>query len=181
MAVFATLCNEIALLQEEAQNEYFSALLMYGDSTVQLPLEEGDVQLMFGKLVSLLQRVSIFVDRVNQVVKNALQQLAMMYIGQQQSNTKTTSVLLTTVFRYIGNILATLATLQEIVSSNETLQNHMNQYRRMLRAVRAKPELFNFTSEQLQVVHSEVLTKFLHLTLLKLLCVFNITHKRLQP
>eukprot|EP01147_Barroeca_monosierra_P009157 gene9157-10362_t len=150
VAVFATLCNEIALLQEEAQNEYFSALLMYGDSTVQLPLEEGDVQLMFGKLVSLLQRVSIFVDRVNQVVKNALQQLAMMYIGQQQSNTKTTSVLLTTVFRYIGNILATLATLQEIVSSNETLQNHMNQYRRMLRAVRAKPELFNFTSEQLQ-------------------------------
>ena len=150
MAVFVTLCNEFTLLCKEAERDYYGPLHLYGDSCAHTPLEEGEVQLLFGRTLPLLQRLSVFVDRVNQVVKNAVQQLAMVYSPAQQQRLDMRDVTLDPVLKQLGRALMCLAVIDHVVVSNQTLNDHLQQYRRMLRTVTAKPQLFNLTAENLQ-------------------------------
>lgn len=42
-------------------------------------LQEGEAQLMMGRMLSVLQDLTLFVNRINELVKNMLQQMSSLY------------------------------------------------------------------------------------------------------
>ncbi|XP_011270327.1 hypothetical protein CAOG_08707, partial [Capsaspora owczarzaki ATCC 30864] len=79
LAVFGAVCSELNELKHEAETKFYNVLLMYGETFEHTKLEEGDVQLKIGRLLPLLQDLSNFVTRVQDVVKNTVQQLGALY------------------------------------------------------------------------------------------------------
>lgn len=80
ISVFLALCRELSALKEEAVSEFYGPLLLYGEGVTEESVSEGEAQVAIGQLMPFLQRLSVFVGRVNLVVKNVIHQLAMLYV-----------------------------------------------------------------------------------------------------
>lgn len=131
---------------------FLSSLLSFLSSTISRSLVPSSPSFSFPHLHNKTQRLSVFVDRVKQVVKNMVQQLAMLYSPKLPSSHVIDSreVHLRAAYRYLGDGLAILATLDELIHHNDTLNEHMMFYKRMMKPIRQNPELFGTTREQLQ-------------------------------
>ncbi|EDQ91034.1 uncharacterized protein MONBRDRAFT_15671 [Monosiga brevicollis MX1] len=151
MATFVALCNEMQLLQREAEEELYAPLHIYGEGMHDGQAEqEGDAQLCFAKMLPVLQHLATFTSRVVQVVKNVVQQFAMMYTSKISAQTiDPRGVHLHTVFRNLGNLLMCMATLDEILFQNAILARHKDHYKLMLKHIKSHSEQFQTTREQL--------------------------------
>lgn len=166
MTVLVSLCVEIADLKREAESKFYAPLLLYGDgeeasegSSNDDDPSTGDSQLQIGRMLPFLQRLSVFADRVHLVVKNVVQQLAALYSPRSTPQTiDVREVHLDTIFRYLGDALTVLITLDEIVESNTGLKEHWLLYKRMMKAVRNNEKVFDVSREQLAPFEQWVLT-----------------------
>jgi len=151
VSVFLALCRELTALQEEAVNEFYGPLLLYGEGVSEQTVSDGDAQVAIGQLLPFLQRLSVFVGRVNLEVKNVVHQLAMLYSPTPTIQAiHTDEVHLLTVLQHLGDTLTVLITLDEIIASNEALRGHWKMYKRMVKAVSSNVGLFGVTKENLQ-------------------------------
>ncbi|UYV81128.1 KIAA1033 [Cordylochernes scorpioides] len=149
VTVLAALCTEIQELCQLARNRFFPALLFYGESEpAQDGLQEGEVYLYIGRMTHLMQDLSIFVTRSYAVVKNVVHQLSSLY-SRTQPTINMADVHLETVFRYLGDLLTVLVTLDEIVDSQTALREHWTLYRRMVKSIHHNPSKFGLTTDQL--------------------------------
>jgi hypothetical protein len=73
--VFANLKLEIDSLIELAQNKIYPPLSIFGESLSEFQQEDGEKQLQFGRAIPMLMDLWNFVERVNIVVKNVVQQV----------------------------------------------------------------------------------------------------------
>ena len=79
-----------------------------------------------------LQRLAVFVNRVNLVVKNVVHQLASLYSAKPVSQCiDPTDVHLDTVFTHLGRALTILVTLDTVIDGNEVLAEHWTLYKRL--------------------------------------------------
>ena len=79
--VFVTLLEEIDDLVTEAKTKFYPGIVLYGEGGVGdvSETEGGDAQLLIARMLPFLQRVSVFVNRVQLVVKKVVQQLASVH------------------------------------------------------------------------------------------------------
>jgi len=152
ITVLATLCGELGALKYEAENNFYPGLLLYGEGEPSSGLEEGDAQVQIGRMMSLLQELSCFVNRVYEVVKHVIQQLASLYSGVK-GGTKVMDVAevhFQTVYEFLGDVLAVLITLDEIIHGHDTLKDHWTLYKRMLKSVRHNPTKFQLPQDKIR-------------------------------
>eukprot|EP01136_Pigoraptor_vietnamica_P005657 Opistho-1_new@37581 len=147
LTALSSLCLEIHALRHEAQTKFYGSLAMYGEvaahSDSPVKVEEGEVQLMVARLLPLLQAVDSFVRRCHVVLKNVTHQLSALYTKTKSAQAvDVTGVHLQTMFEYMGELLAVLITLDEIIASNTNITNHWSLYKRMFKAIRADPAKF---------------------------------------
>ncbi|XP_015749024.1 PREDICTED: WASH complex subunit 7-like isoform X1 [Acropora digitifera] len=149
--VFAALCREMDLLKHEAFTKYFTPLLLYEEAgSDKEQAQEGDNQVRLGRILSLLQDLSSFVNRSYEVVKNVLQQLASLYSKVGPKVMDVTGVHFTTVFEHLAALLGVLITLDEILDASHTLKEHWKQYRRMIKSVYSNTSLFGVEEAKLR-------------------------------
>lgn len=122
-------------------------------------MEEGNVQLQFGKMFSLLLELNSYINRCNAVVKNTIQQLASLYHSNQKLYVSSfKGVHLQSVFGHLADLLAVLISLDEIVIANNAFPNALNLYKRMVKAIKSDPARYKIDDERLWQVEKLLYT-----------------------
>ncbi|KAI0213688.1 WASH complex subunit 4 [Lamellibrachia satsuma] len=151
VAVLATLCAECDFLKYEAENKFYTSLLFYGEGVGE-DLEEGEAQIMMGRMVPLLQELSCFVTRCYEVVKHILQQLSSLYTSGRSipKVMNVSDVHFQMIYEHLGQVLGVLITLDEIVESQNLMREHWTLYKRMLTSVKHDPQRFSLPREKIR-------------------------------
>ncbi|KAG0442672.1 hypothetical protein HPB47_015636 [Ixodes persulcatus] len=125
ITVLAALCVEAEHLCHEAKTRFHSALLFYGE----------------GSLAS------------NNVPDGEPQQMSALFDKSKPSCViDVTDVHFQTVFEHLGQMLASLVTLDEIVQAQSALREHWTLYRRMLKSVHHNCAKFDVAPEDLKAL-----------------------------
>ena len=108
---------------------------------------DGDVQMQVSRMLPFLQRVYVYTSRVNDVVKNVVQQLGALYAARppkQSIVAKDVHLLVSgriasiascltgfqTLFSALGDMFAVLITMDELLLQNNILTEHWALYKR---------------------------------------------------
>mgnify|MGYP000506831043 CR=1 FL=1 len=80
MTTFTTLCDEIQEDCTVARSQYFPALSLFGRwLEEQGEVQPGALETEMGRLLPLLQQISNFTERCNNIVLNLVHQLSSLY------------------------------------------------------------------------------------------------------
>ncbi|XP_067134049.1 WASH complex subunit 4 isoform X3 [Centruroides vittatus] len=151
ITALAAICCEMQELCYEAKTKYYNILLFYGEGEPKGGFQEGDAQIAIGRIISVMQELSCFVNRCNLVVKNTIHQMASLYTNNKNGPTliDVTDVHFQTVYKHLGELLTTLITLDEIIDIQVTLREHWTLYKRMISSIHHDPTRFGITKEKL--------------------------------
>ncbi|XP_056595412.1 WASH complex subunit 4 [Triplophysa dalaica] len=152
ITVYAALCCEVKKLKYEAETKFYNGLLYYGEGVSDTSVVEGESQIQMGRFISFLQELSCFVSRCFEVVVNMVQQLAALYNSNKTATKiiESTGVHFQTVYEHLGELLAVLITLDEIMENHTTLKEHWKMYKRLLKSVHHNPAKFAIPEEKLK-------------------------------
>ncbi|XP_041059183.1 WASH complex subunit 4 isoform X2 [Carcharodon carcharias] len=152
ITVYAALCCEVKKLKYEAETTFYNGLLFYGEGVTDSSIVEGESQIQMGRFISFLQELSCFITRCYEVVMNIVQQLASLYTSNKTASKviETTGVHFQTVYEHLGELLAVLLTLDEIIVNHVTLKDHWIMYKRLLKSVHHNPSKFGIAEEKLK-------------------------------
>ncbi|XP_056000960.1 WASH complex subunit 4-like isoform X5 [Ostrea edulis] len=152
ITVLASLCSEMSSLKHEAENKFFNALIFYGEGEPEKGLAEGDAQVQIGRIMPLIQELSCFVNRTNEVVKNVVQQFACLFsvVRNGPKLLDVSDVHFQVVYEHLGDLLGVLITLDEIIENQATLRDHWTLYKRMLKSVHHDPGKFGIAPEKIR-------------------------------
>ena len=86
LTVLAVLCDEIAEIKVTAQNNFYPAMVMFGQPVHgdEEDLRDGEEELQMGRMLPFFQDLSNLVDRCNSICVNVIHQLASLYNGMQK-------------------------------------------------------------------------------------------------
>ncbi|XP_067860697.1 WASH complex subunit 4 [Heptranchias perlo] len=152
ITVYAALCCEVKKLKYEAETKFYNGLLFYGEGVTDSSMVEGESQVQMGRFISFLQELSCFITRCYEVVMNIVQQLASLYTSNKTAPKiiETTGVHFQTVYEHLGELLAVLLILDEIIENHVTLKDHWIMYKRLLKSVHHNPSKFGIAEEKLK-------------------------------
>ncbi len=165
------LCDEAQELTENAELRLFKPLQMFGqavpqnehanaaagkdvnaggDEEIDDAFKPGDREKIIGTFLPLLQNVSNYIDRCYILTSNIVQQLASLLRSQEQlyrSTFQNTHVAI--VFTALGRLLATLASLDSLIASNDMIGECWGYYKTMISYVRTDVEAFGTDADGL--------------------------------
>ncbi|XP_034984556.2 WASH complex subunit 4 isoform X1 [Zootoca vivipara] len=152
ITVYAALCCEIKKLRYEAETKFYNGLLFYGEGAMDSSKVEGDGQIQMGRFISFLQELSCFVTRCYEVVMNVVHQLAALYTSNKNAPKviETSGVHFQAMYEHLGELLAVLLTLDEIIDNHATLKEHWTMYKRLLKSVHHNPSKFGVQEDKLK-------------------------------
>ncbi|KAH7727403.1 hypothetical protein AAVH_05063 [Aphelenchoides avenae] len=160
---FSVLVVEIDCLVQEARAKYYNALLLYGESGGE-EVDGGSALTMVAKFLPFLSEMSSFVRRCYDVCRNVVLQLYGFFklrcgrLCFSSPNPSFSDSLLpkakdrtmTRVWRSLGNLLATLVVLQEIIEVHPTLKDHWSLYVKSMQTVQYNPAHFDAVDEPIK-------------------------------
>jgi WASH complex subunit 7 len=114
-------------------------------------LEDGESQLMIGRMLPLLQDLVNFVNRIYAVVKNIVWQLSSFHSeSKEESVMNSRGIHLEPVFEHLGDALRILVTLDSIFADLSVFRAHWNDYKRVVTSVGGAPEEYGVQSDKLR-------------------------------
>ena len=148
--VLSSLCLEVSQLKQQLFENFIPCLLMYGERTDCDTLAKGEAQLMIGRMLPLLQEIRCFISRSQEVARNIVSQLDILYGHEKVAQSIVTKdVHFLTVFESLGMLFTLQVVLDEIIGNSHLLNEHWTLYRSILRSVH-KSEQFNFDEKKLR-------------------------------
>ncbi|ETV96488.1 hypothetical protein, variant 2 [Aphanomyces invadans] len=153
LTVFAVLCDEISELKVTVEDNFYPALIMFGQAKHgdKGDVKPGEDEVHIGRMLPFFQDISNFVDRCNAIATNLVHQLASLYQSIQKLWKSTFKhVHLTSVFDAFAHVLEILITLDLIVLDNPNIVTSWDKYKRMMQYVRADPARYNVTVEKVK-------------------------------
>eukprot|EP00111_Clytia_hemisphaerica_P017411 TCONS_00051483-protein len=173
--VIGVLCSELKALVHEAKTKLYDPLMLYDEALSEKSLEEGKPEEYLGRMLQPLQDASTFVQRSYEVIQHVIHQFASLYTRAGPKVMDITDVHFLTLFEHLGDLLATLITLDEIINNNMLLKEHWKKYKRMLKSVHHNSQRFNVDETKLrpfeklllslegQVMHGRIFANCLNL------------------
>ncbi|OQR85262.1 hypothetical protein ACHHYP_12029 [Achlya hypogyna] len=153
LTVFAVLCDEISELKVTVEDNFYPALIMFGQAKHgdNAPVKPGEDEVHIGRMLPFFQDISNFVDRCSLIAINLVHQLASLYQSYQKLWKSTFKhVHLTSVYDAFANLLEILMTLDMIVLDNPNIVTSWDKYKRMMQYVRADPSRYNVTLDKVK-------------------------------
>ncbi|CAK4616836.1 unnamed protein product [Aphanomyces euteiches] len=153
LTVFAVLCDEISELKVTVEDNFYPALIMFGQAKHgdKGEVKPGEDEVHIGRMLPFFQDISNFVDRCNAIAANLVHQLASLYQSFQKLWKSTFKhVHLTSVFDAFAQVLEILITLDLLVLDNPNIVTAWDKYKRMMQYVRADPARYNVTVEKVK-------------------------------
>jgi WASH complex subunit 7 len=152
VTVFSALCFEIAEHKQEAVKKFYIPLLMYGEGLNDgVGDQDGQSQLMIGNCIALLQDLTLFVNRINELVRNMILQLTSLYSYEGTLKVlNANGIHLLAIFEHIGDALAILITLDNIFDHIGLFKDHWTHYKRILTSVRGGGDDYSIDQSKLK-------------------------------
>ncbi|KAG2762282.1 WASH complex subunit 4 [Phytophthora cactorum] len=153
LTVFSVLCDEISELKVTVEDNFYPALIMFGQARHG---EEGEVkggedEVHIGRMLAFFQDISNFVDRCNAITINMIHQLASLYQSFQKLWKSTFKLVhLHPVFDALASLLEVMITIDAIVIDNPNIITSWDKYKRMMQYVRSDPPRYNVTVEKVK-------------------------------
>jgi WASH complex subunit 7 len=139
ITVLAALCCECKFLVYECERKYLPAILFFGEGEQDAKEQQ---QTYMAHFVSLLQDLSCYVNRCNEVVMNILQQLSALYTPPGVQNGPSIRLMdvsdlhLPIIFDHLGDLLRCLITLDECLRSNVQITEKWPAFKRILTSIK---------------------------------------------
>ncbi|CAF0880881.1 unnamed protein product [Rotaria sordida] len=139
ITVFAALCCECKFLVHECERKYLPAILFFGEGEQDAKEQQ---QTYMAQFISLLQDLSCFVNRCNEVVVNILQQLSALYTPSGIQNGRSMRLMdvsdlhLPIVYDHLGDLLRCLITLDECFRSNVQIAEKWPAFKRIITSIK---------------------------------------------
>eukprot|EP01059_Diplonema_ambulator_P024279 TRINITY_DN4016_c0_g1_i1.p1 TRINITY_DN4016_c0_g1~~TRINITY_DN4016_c0_g1_i1.p1 ORF type:complete len:1189 (+),score=499.89 TRINITY_DN4016_c0_g1_i1:80-3646(+) len=149
MLVFSSLVAEVGDLVDEANSRLLPALSTFGENPSDRDLEDGEMQLSFGRMLPLFLDLWTFCDRSYNVIENIVKQLASIYNDRNRKNPEKKGLAayqnthLTTVWVAMADLMRVLITLDQVVVQNDYFQQASTIYKRMMKNARNQPEKYD--------------------------------------
>eukprot|EP00731_Ephydatia_muelleri_P001294 Em0001g1294a len=105
---------------------------------------------MMGRMLQMLQDMTQFINRICELVKCIIQQLASLYVQSAGAVLNPTGIHLQTVFEHIGTALGILITLDHIFEQGETFKEHWQQYKRVITSIKGAPAEYGMEESKLK-------------------------------
>ncbi|TMW66090.1 hypothetical protein Poli38472_003855 [Pythium oligandrum] len=153
MTVFAVLCDEISELKVTVEDNFYPALIMFGQAAHgnEDEVKPGEDEVFIGRMLPFFQDISNFVDRCNAITINMLHQLASLYQSFQKLWKSTFKLVhLHPVFDALASLLEVMITIDAIVIDNPSIVTAWDKYKRMMQYVRADPTRYNISVERVK-------------------------------
>ncbi|KAF1793908.1 WASH complex subunit 7, C-terminal [Phytophthora cactorum] len=153
LTVFSVLCDEISELKVTVEDNFYPALIMFGQARHG---EEGEVkggedEVHIGRMLAFFQDISNFVNRCNAITINMIHQLASLYQSFQKLWKSTFKLVhLHPVFDALASLLEVIITIDAIVIDNPNIITSWDKYKRMMQYVRSDPPRYNVTVEKVK-------------------------------
>ncbi|KAH7463041.1 hypothetical protein PRIC1_001751 [Phytophthora ramorum] len=153
LTVFSVLCDEISELKVTVEDNFYPALIMFGQARHG---EEGEVkggedEGHIGRMLAFFQDISNFVDRCNAITINMIHQLANLYQSFQKLWKSTFKLVhLHPVFDALASLLEVMITIDAIVIDNPNIITSWDKYKRMMQYVRSDPPRYNVTVDKVK-------------------------------
>ncbi|XP_075262922.1 WASH complex subunit 4-like isoform X1 [Convolutriloba macropyga] len=147
LLVFTTLCDEIKYLKQLALDKYFPLLLFYGEDQQDFKADENDAD-SHEKITEFLPQIiecSHYIKRCHDVYRNFMCQLAAVYSKKQRHFLGGISI--TSLMDHVSLLLGILLRLDEIILFNQTLRDHWDMYKRMIKSIAQSPAMFSTTAD----------------------------------
>eukprot|EP01062_Namystynia_karyoxenos_P059273 TRINITY_DN50728_c0_g1_i1.p1 TRINITY_DN50728_c0_g1~~TRINITY_DN50728_c0_g1_i1.p1 ORF type:complete len:1241 (+),score=561.49 TRINITY_DN50728_c0_g1_i1:104-3724(+) len=154
MLVLTSLMAEIGDLCDEAKNKLLPALSTYGEQPEGKSLQDGEAQLTFGRMLPLFMDTWNFCDRAYNVVENLVRQLASVYSDLNRKRPERRGlaayqqVHFNDAWRSLGDMLAVLITLDEMIRQNDAFQQTCTVFKRMMKNVRNQPDKYDIEAQK---------------------------------
>ncbi|TMS34906.1 hypothetical protein L596_002405 [Steinernema carpocapsae] len=155
IVALSTLNVEMEYLKEEAK-EMYSGLLLYGENVDDSIQHHSSHVRTISKFLPFLQKLSLFISRVNEVCRNMLLQLLNFYRLDDSVISKPRSRSFLSIWNALGDGLSILVVIDEIVASHPLLLDHWNSYVKSIQMVHHNPKQFVDDSEKLKPFQSLV-------------------------
>eukprot|EP01100_Stratorugosa_tubuloviscum_P013891 TRINITY_DN7156_c0_g1_i1.p1 TRINITY_DN7156_c0_g1~~TRINITY_DN7156_c0_g1_i1.p1 ORF type:complete len:1131 (+),score=465.04 TRINITY_DN7156_c0_g1_i1:117-3509(+) len=157
MLVFASLIKESTHLRETIFQQFIPPIALFAIEDEAEPIE-GEAQIKISKMLPFFIDLSDLVDRSYVVIANTIQQLAALYHKNQPIYINSfKNIHLNTVFTVMGELLAALAALDEVIRQNTSLQASWQMYKKMILKIKVAPEKFNMNEDQIDKLEKQIL------------------------
>lgn len=177
--VFSALCQEMISLQITAKEKFYHPLTMFGvipiddagnnngrfedfldtrnnnknnnnDTDSKESKEAETIEIQMGRFLPFLQELCNFINRINAVVKNTVEQLAYLYHPKQRLYIATyRHVQMDYVLDRLSQTLSILVTFDQIVRENEEMRRAWENYKKMIGYMRTNAESMGFNPDEL--------------------------------
>lgn len=153
LTVFSVLCDEISELKVTVEDNFYPALIMFGQAChgEEGEVKAGEDEVHIGRMLPFFQDISNFVDRCNAITINMIHQLASLYQSFQKLWKSTFKLVhLHPVFDALASLLEVMITIDAIVIDNPNIITSWDKYKRMMQYVRADPTRYNITVDKVK-------------------------------
>lgn len=150
ITVISVLCCELKTLTHEAKTKLYDPLMLYDEGLGEKSLEEGKPEEYTGRMLPILQETSTFVQRSYEVIQHVIHQLASLYTKDGLKVMDLNDVHFLTLFEHLGELLATLITLDEIINNSYLFREHWKKYKRMIKSVHHNSQRFGVDEAKLR-------------------------------
>lgn len=165
--ILTFLSEEISQLCEVAQSRFYRPLAMFGQIPMEgegitetVDIEEpGIKETMIGKFLPLLQDLSNFIERCNNVVKNFLQQLAAL--TNPTSSTCRASFInshIISSYTKLAELLSVLIIIDTIIQQNHSLSSSWDSFKSMIAFARNDSESFGTNTDSISEYEALVIS-----------------------
>ncbi|POM78541.1 Hypothetical protein PHPALM_3922, partial [Phytophthora palmivora] len=153
LTVFSVLCDEISELKVTVEDNFYPALIMFGQARhgEEGEVKAGEDEVHIGRMLAFFQDISNFVDRCNAITINMIHQLASLYQSFQKLWKSTFKLVhLHPVFDALASLLEVMITIDAIVIDNPNIITSWDKYKRMMQYVRSDPPRYNVTVDKVK-------------------------------
>uniref|UniRef100_A0A1I7ZUI8 WASH complex subunit 7 n=1 Tax=Steinernema glaseri TaxID=37863 RepID=A0A1I7ZUI8_9BILA len=155
VVTFSTLIIEVESLKEEAK-DFYSGLLLYGEYASNSDQEHLNHVRTISRFLPFLQKLSLFITRIHEVVRNFVLQLLNFTRISETVLAKARNRSLLSVWNALGDVLSILVIIEEIVASHPCLLDHWGSYVKSIQMVHHNPSQFLADVERLTPFQSLV-------------------------
>lgn len=151
MLTLGHLVCEMEDLVDEGRSFYYP-LLYYAEGLSDGQLERGECHACISKMIPVLEDLLQYVEFCYSLISNTVSQLGILYPDIGPALLELNETHFKIVFERLGELLATLNTIDIILSYNNKLREHVSQFQHIIRSVQHKPSAFDSTFEDLNML-----------------------------
>jgi len=156
LLVLVNLSSQMTNQKNRALDTYADKLLLYGDSFDGIgstpeasSTSEGEGHIVLAKFLTILCEFQCFLQECSILATHCVQQLAALFKNAEPHVVSINNLSIPAVFASLGDMLASVIVLEEIVRCQTILKKHWKKYKQMIKSVRADSSLFGTEAETL--------------------------------